>query len=143
VLLYEDEALFRQSGSIYRHWARRGVGSQVKSFPGRISIKVIGAVSIGTDPKFHFRFVEVFNSVTYLKFLKQLVRRYKGTRIYLIADNATWHKSPPVLKWVQSNQDKIELHFLPKYSPDFNATAYGRKPGGGLLTTGSFLRRPC
>ena len=105
MLLYEDEVLFRQSGSIYRHWARRGVGSQVKSFPGRTSIKVIGAVSVGTSPKFHFRFVEVFNSVTYLEFLKQLVRQYKGRRIHLIADNAKWHKSPPVLEWVEANED--------------------------------------
>ena len=85
---------------------------------------MIGAVRVSTNPKFHFRFVEVFNSVTYLEFLKQLVRQYKDRRIHLIADNAKWHKSPPVLKWVQANQDKIEPQFLPKYSPDFNAAKW-------------------
>jgi transposase len=122
--MYEDEVLFRQSGSIYRHWARRGLGSQVKSFPGRISIKAIGAVTIDKQPKFHFRFVDTFNSTTYLKFLEQLVRQYKGRRIHLIADNAKWHKSPVVMKWAEANQDKIELHFLPKYSPDLNAAEW-------------------
>jgi len=119
--MYEDEALFRQSGSIYRHWALRGIGSQVKSFPGRKSVKVIGAVVIGKQPKFHFRFVQVFNTQTYLRFLKQLVRQYKGRRIHLIADNARWHKSPEILQWVADHHDEIELHFLPKYSPDLNA----------------------
>jgi transposase len=124
VLLYEDEVLFRQPGSIYRHWARRGIGSQVKSFPGRTSIKVIGSVSKGTSPKFHFRSVAVFNSDTYLESLKQLVRQYKGCRIHLIADNAKWNMSPPVLEWMQSNKVKIELHFLAKYPPDLNAAEW-------------------
>jgi transposase len=122
--MYEDEALFKQSGSIYRHWARKGIGSNVKSYPGRKSVKVIGAVAIQEQPKFHFRFVEVFNTHTYLTFLKQLVRQYKDRKIHLIADNARWHKSPEIREWVSANSAKIELHFLPPYSPEHNAAEY-------------------
>lgn len=127
VLMYEDEVLFRQSGSISRHWTRRGLGSQVKSFPGRTSIKAIGAVPIDKQPKFHFRFVDRFNSTTYLKFLTQRVRQYKGRRIHLIADNTRWHKSRVVMKWAETNPDKIELHFLLKYSPNFHAVEWAWK----------------
>jgi transposase len=84
----------------------------------------MGAVVIQKQPKFHFRFVPVFNSHTYLGFLKQLVRQYMGRKIHLIADNAKWHKSPEILEWVQANEERIELHFLPKYSPDLNAAEY-------------------
>ena len=121
MILYEDEAVFRQSGSIFRHWARRGIGSQVKTFPNRKSVKVMGAVKIDKNPKFHFRFVKTFNSQTYLEFLKQLASRYRGQKIHLIADNAKYHSSPEVMEWVTENPEIIELHFLPKYSPELNA----------------------
>ena len=121
MLLYEDEAVFRQSGSIFRHWAKRGIGSEVKTFPNRKSVKVMGAVKMDTDPKFHFRFVKTFNSRTYLAFLKHLSSRYQGQKMHLIADNAKYHSSPDVMEWVTQNQEKIELHFLPKYSPELNA----------------------
>lgn len=70
---------------------------------------MIGAVSIGRSPKFHFRFVGSFHSVTYPAFLKQLVRRYRGRRIHLIADNAKRHTSTTVLEWVQADEENIEV----------------------------------
>lgn len=124
VLMYEDEAVFRQSGSIYRHWAKRGTGSEVKSFPSRKSVKVMGAVTVGTDPKWHFRFTASFNGQSFLVLLKQLVRHYRGRRIHLVVDNAAYHKAPEVMQWIETNSTKIELHFLPTYSPEFNAVEY-------------------
>jgi transposase len=138
--MYEDEVLFKQSGSIYRHWARKGIGSQVKSFPGRKSVKVIGAVVIQERPKFHFRFVDVFNTQTYLMFLKQLVRQYDGRRIHLIADNAGWHKTRDILEWAAANHEKIELHFLPPYSPELNAAEHVWKETRRWATHNRFFR---
>ena len=122
--MYEDEAVFRQSGSIYRHWAKRGIGSEVKSFPSRKSVKVMGAVTVGTNPKWHFRFTTSFNTHSFLILLKQLVRQYQGRRIHLVADNANYRKAPKVVQWIEENPAKIELHFLPTYSPERNAAEY-------------------
>lgn len=122
--MYEDEAVFRQSGSIYRHWAKRGIGSEVKTFPSRKSVKVMGVVAVGTNPKWHFRFTRVFNSDSFLVLLNQLVRQYPGQRIHLVVDNAKYHKAPEVMDWVEKNSTKIELHFLPTYSPELNAAEY-------------------
>jgi transposase len=124
VLMYEDEAVFCQSGSIYRHWARRGIGSEVKSLPSRKSVKVTRTVAVGTDPKWHFRFTTVFNSDSFLLLLRQLVRQYRGRRIYLVVDSAKYHKTPEVMDWVEENSAKIELHYLPTYSPELNAAEY-------------------
>ena len=95
--MYEDEAVFRQSGSIYRHWARGGIGSEVKSFPSRKSVKVMGPVAVGTDPKWHYRFTSVINSDSFLVLLRQLVRQYTGRRIHPVVDNAKYHKAPEVM----------------------------------------------
>ena len=124
VLMYQDEASFKQSGSIYRHWALCGIGSDVKSPATKKTLKVMGAVTVGDKPKFHFRFVDWFNLESFLAYLKQLVSRYKGRKIHLIVDNASYHKAPKVQKWLEKNKDRIELHYLPPYSPKLNATEY-------------------
>lgn len=122
--MYQDEVSFKQAGSIFRHWALKGIGCVVKSPPTRKSLKVMGAVTVGNDPKFHFRFVPWFNTTTFLTFLDQLLSRHKDKKIHLILDNAKYHKGPEVRKWLEGKENRIELHYLPPYSPEFNATEY-------------------
>ncbi len=124
VEVHQDEASFRQAGSVTRTWCPRGEGCETKSFPTRKSVKVLGAVVLGKNPKWHFRFAEKFNSDSFLTLLDQLVRQYQGRKTHLITDNAAYHRSPSVRKWLESHVDHIKLHPLPKYSPQFNATEY-------------------
>jgi len=123
VILFEDESIFQQSGTTCKTYAKRGEGTFVKHKPCRKSCKVFGAVSIGANPKFHFRFEKNrFNTGTYLKFLKRLIRYYsrRGKKIHLIADNVRFHKAKSLLDWIEDRRDQIELHFLPPYSPNLN-----------------------
>ncbi len=84
-----------------------------------MSIKAFGAISVDDRPRWHFRFAERFNSITYLDFLKRLVRG-NPRKVFLVADNVGYHKSRVVTEWTGSNLDKIELFYLPAYSPDLN-----------------------
>lgn len=66
-----------------------------------------------------------FNADTYISFLDQtlLPSFYKRKhRIYLIQDNASYHKKPEVFEWYKKNRSRIEVFLLPPYSPEFNAT---------------------
>lgn len=122
--MYQDESSFQQSGTFHRSWALVGVGFHVLSPPVRKSAKVMGAVRIGADPKWHSRFVEWFNADTFLDFLKQLLRYYDGTKVHLITDNVPYHKAPKVLEWLEGKENLIELHFLPPYAPKLNAVEH-------------------
>jgi transposase len=122
--MYQDEATFHQSGSMTHTWAPKGKGCQVMSFPGRKSVKVSGAIRMGKDPKWHFRFTDKFNGDSFIGLLGQLLPQYQGRKIHLIADNAAYHKSPDVKKWLEAHEDQIEVHYLPPYSPELNATEY-------------------
>ena len=124
LLGYQDEASFQQAGSITRTWCVRGEGCDVKSYPTRKSIKVLGAVVFAKDPKWHFRFAEKFNGDSFLTLLKQMVRQYPDNRIHLITDNVRYHKGSGVRQWLEEQVDHIKLHFLPKYSPKLNAVEY-------------------
>jgi len=121
--MYEDEAIFQVLGTISRTWALRGVGSEVLSKPGRESIKVFGALTIETEPRFNFRFSDVFNSNTFLAFIQHIAHHYEGIKIHMIVDNVGYHHSNKVRDWLglEENRNKIEFHYLPPYSPKLNA----------------------
>ena len=122
VVLFEDECVFRQEGTVCRTWAPVGEGAEVKSKPCRRTAKAYGAVRIDPEkPKLHFRFEpDTFNGENFILFLKQLLRYYRaaGQKVYLILDGASYHKK--VKSFASDNAEDIELHFLPPYSPDLN-----------------------
>ena len=143
VMGYQDEASFQQAGSITRTWCPRGEGCDVKSYPTRKSIKVLGAVVLAQDPKWHFRFTEKFNGESFLTLLEQLVRQYSGKKIHLITDNAPYHrKGAKVNQWLEKHASSIKLHFLPAYSPEFNAVEYIWRKIKRLTTHNRYFETP-
>ena len=140
-MLYQDESSFQQSGTVHRSWAPVGVGFHVLTPPVRKSAKVMGALRIGEDPKWHSRFVEWFNADSFVDFLKQLVRYYDGTKIHLITDNVRYHKATQVWEWLEDKGDLIELHFLPPYAPKLNAVEYVWKKTKKSITHNRYFAR--
>jgi len=124
VIVYEDEASFRQTPTLYRTWARRGQQPQIPTRGERNTQKVLGAVRV-PDGDFVWRHqTEYFNAQTYLSFVDEdlLPHFYRrGHRVYLIQDNASSHKKPEVLEFFAHHQRQIQVFLLPAYSPDFNA----------------------
>ena len=91
----------------------------MKSEPCRRSMKAFGAVSKECNPRFHYQFSERFNARTFLRFLQRMVR-FERKKVLLVLDNVSYHHARVVRVWVEENSHRIELHFLPPYSPDLN-----------------------
>jgi transposase len=62
---------------------------------------------------------EAFNSDRLIEFLDALIRD-AGKKVFLILDNLRVHHSKPVKAWVAERRDRIELFYLPSYSPELN-----------------------
>lgn len=62
---------------------------------------------------------DAFNSDKLIEFLGALIKD-AGKKVFLILDNLRVHHSKPVKAWVAERQDKIELFYLPSYSPELN-----------------------
>jgi transposase len=62
---------------------------------------------------------EAFNADRLIEFLAALVKD-AAKKVFLILDNLRVHHSKPVKAWVAERQDKIELFYLPSYSPELN-----------------------
>lgn len=140
-MVYQDEAVFQQAGTVIRTWALVGIGVKILSPPVRQSIKVMGAVRIGPNPQWHSRFVKVFNAETYIEFLNQLIGYYRGTKVHLITDNAPYHKAPKVRDWLKGKEALIEFHFLPSYSPKLNAVEYVWRKTKRAMTHNKFFEK--
>jgi transposase len=62
---------------------------------------------------------EAFNSDRLIEFLAALIKE-AGKKVFLILDNLRVHHSKPVKAWVAEREHKIELFYLPSYSPELN-----------------------
>lgn len=83
---------------------------------------MFGAIALDTA-RFNYQFAPVFNGHTFHEFLKLLVRRYRGRKIFLVIDNGPCHWLDEQGRiWLAANAHRIALHRLPPYSPEFNPT---------------------
>ena len=124
IIVFEDEASFRQSPTLHQTWARRNSQPQIPSKGARNTQKIFGAVALHTAKFIYQHTSESFNSETYIAFLENhLLPNYytQSHRIYLIQDNASYHKKPETYNWFQDNRKYIEVFNLPPYSPELNA----------------------
>lgn len=62
---------------------------------------------------------EAFNADRLIEFLEALIKD-AGRKVFLILDNLRVHHSKLVKAWVAERKDKIELFYLPSYSPELN-----------------------
>jgi transposase len=62
---------------------------------------------------------ESFNSDKLIEFLEGLIKD-TTKKVFLILDNLRVHHSKPVKAWAIENAKKIELFYLPSYSPELN-----------------------
>jgi len=99
-------------------WAPEGKTPVVKATGARYGFNIISAVSATG----HFRFMLVegtVNAETFKRFLERLIVGHTK-KIFLIVDGHPTHKAKLVKSFVEQHSDRIELFFLPPYSPELN-----------------------
>lgn len=66
---------------------------------------------------------DAMNAKTLIKFMRRLVKD-TDRKVFLILDNLRAHHSKPVKAWLEKNIEKIEVFYLPAYSPELNPDEY-------------------
>jgi transposase len=113
-----DEAGFRSDHQTGTSYSPRGQTPVVRSTGKRFRINMISTVTNKGTLRFML-FEESFTAKVFLNFLRRLIKN-SPTKIFLIVDNIKVHHAKQVQKWREQNKDKIELFFLPPYSPELN-----------------------
>jgi transposase len=60
-----------------------------------------------------------FTAAVFLRFLRRLIKEARR-KVFLIVDRHPVHRSRKVRAWLAQHADRIEMFFLPGYSPDLN-----------------------
>lgn len=124
-IVFEDEASFRQAPSLHQTWAVVNTQPKIPSKGERNSQKIFGAVELFSSQFLYtHKQEEYFNHQTYLQFTEKILSHFyqKGSRIYLIQDNASYHKKTETYEWFKNHRKYIEVFNLPPYCPELNAT---------------------
>ena len=82
--------------------------------------KIFGAVDL-YRPRFYYGHGAVFEGSSDTAFLSGLAQRYRRQEVFLIHDNAAYHRAPEVRDWLSHFGHRFHLCPLPRYSPEFNA----------------------
>jgi transposase len=63
------------------------------------------------------------NQQRLIDFMKRLIKS-NDRKVFLILDNLTVHHGKIANAWVEENKERIEVLYLPSYSPDLNPDEY-------------------
>ena len=122
VIYFEDEVGMRSDHQAGKSYAPKGATPVIKKTGQRFSLNMVSAIS----NKGHVEFMILdgtFNGTVFISFLAQLIK-YKQYKIFLVVDGHSAHKTKLVNAWLEEYKNKIELFFLPPYSPELNPQEY-------------------
>ena len=117
-LYFADEAGLRSDYHTGTTWSPRGSTPVVQPTGRRFSLNLLSAISPRGEMRFMAHKGSVDNTV-FITFLKRLLIGATAP-VFLIVDGHPIHKARAVKRFVQGPQGRLELFFLPPYSPQLN-----------------------
>jgi transposase len=122
VIYFGDETGMRSDHQAGRSYSPAGQTPIIKRTGQRFSLNMISAIS----NRGHLQFMIIdgrFNSEVFEHFLKQMIK-YSKQKICFVTDGHPAHKTKKLNEWLLENKHKIEVFFLPPYSPELNPQEY-------------------
>ena len=117
-IFFGDEAGVRSDSHWGTTWGRRGRTPVVSGTGARFGANLISAISA----RGQLRFMVTPGRVTapvFIGFLRRLMVNATSP-IFLIVDGHPVHRAKSVRRFVEEQEGKLELHYLPPYSPELN-----------------------
>lgn len=117
-IYWGDETGLRAGDVRCRGYAPKGKTPVVQATAKYENLSMVSAIT--NKGHVHWMIVEGgMNIERFIEFLDALVRD-APRKVFLVLDNLKVHHATIVTDWVAAHKEKIELFFLPAYSPDLN-----------------------
>lgn len=111
--------MIRDYQAIQKTWFIKGKQKKIQTFGKNPGVKLIGILNYATG-EVYCEENERYDAKVFLKFLKTILSRYSKGKIVLILDNARIHHAKLLKPFLDEVKNKLELMFLPPYSPNLN-----------------------
>lgn len=120
VLLYEDEFSLSNTATVSYQWSKKGKQPKVLCKQHRRERKTaMGSYNYETG-QMTVTFHQRGNYKSFKKHLKKILYVYrKHSKIMMVVDNVRFHHAKLLKKWLL-NHPKLEIIYLPPYSPELN-----------------------
>ena len=99
-------------------WIQKGVRKEIPTNTGRQRLNLSGALDI-VSKKVLVQEDVTLNAQSTIAFFKKIEKAYpESVKVHVFCDNARYYKNKEVQKYLEHS--KIQLRFLPPYSPNLN-----------------------
>lgn len=121
-IYWGDETAVAEDGHWLRGYAPMGQTPVLAAPSKRHGLTMISAIS--NQGLVRFEFIEgAMNTDLMIGFLQGLIAD-STRKVFLILDNLRVHHAKLVTEWLEQHQEKIEVFYLPPYSPELNPDEY-------------------
>lgn len=119
-MLFEDEFSLSNSATLGHKWAEKGHQPLIAvKQRGKERLTGMGSLNYETG-QMTVTFEATGNYKTFKKHLKKVLRVYAtNSKIIMVVDNVRFHHAILLKAWLQKHP-KLELVYLPPYSPELN-----------------------
>ena len=117
-----DETGIRNDNHYGRSYAPKGKTPVRKHLAKRLSVNMISSITNQGKVRF-MTYSNTMTSELLIDFFKRLIKD-NAKKVFLILDNLRVHHSKKVKEWLSENRGKIEVFYLPSYSPERNPDEY-------------------
>lgn len=111
--------MIRDYQAIQKTWFIKGKQRIVPTYGKHEGVKLVGVLNYETGAVYCEEHAK-YDAEVFLGFLKNVVDSYSKGRIVLILDNARIHHAKLLQPYLDSMKERLELVFLPPYSPNLN-----------------------
>jgi len=118
LIFWGDEMGLRSDHAVGRSYGIRGRTPVIPGTGQRFGCNMISAITNQGHLNFMV-FEDAFVSGIFVEFMRRLVRQHPR-KVFLIVDGHPVHRARKTRQWLANHSEKIELFYLPAYSPELN-----------------------
>lgn len=117
--MFEDESMIRDYQALQKTWFAKGKQRIIQTTGKHRGVKLLATLDYA-EGKIVWKEDEQYNAESFLAFLEQVLIAYPNGKIVMVLDNARIHHAKLLSSFLQENKNRLELVFLPPYSPELN-----------------------
>src|SRR5262245_7181960 len=118
ILYFQDESNVSLTAYLGKTWAFRGQTPQARVTGKRGGVTAMSALS-GQGRLVFQLFTRRIASQQVMQFLAQMLKHHRKRHLVVVMDQAPPHVSRKTKDYI-AGQKRLHVHYLPKYSPDWN-----------------------
>ena len=111
--------MIRDYHAITKTWFEKGKQRIIPTYGKHTGVKLLGILNYEIGHVYCVE-EEKYDAEVFMKLLQKVLKLYPTGKVVIVLDNARIHHAKLLEQFLQENKDRLQLVFLPPYSPKLN-----------------------